>query len=209
MCSALFSGAPKSPTVPRRSFDAMCRTLAAGPTGTGEGGRQAPAAVSALDQVTVLLTMRSCAHAPSTRSIGRAGCDPSAAAHVVVAGRDGEVAGERDSGSSTSTRQATERFEADTPTRGSRAHVQEPEIWVTMLPTPLRGYGKASPPRIEGLSSRFSGPAARRARFCLSGCRSRHLRSGDQGGRYNGQRAVLRDVVTDEQLDVQGRGVVA
>lgn len=144
MCSALFLGAQRSPTVTRRSFDAMCRSREAGPTGAGEGGRLAPAAVSALDQVTVLLTVRSCAHAPSTGSIGRAGRDPSAAAHDVVAGRDGEEMGERDSGSSTSTRRATERFVADTPTRGSRAHVQEPEIWVTMLPTPLRGYGKAS-----------------------------------------------------------------
>lgn len=146
MCSALFLGAQRPPTVTRRSFDAMRRRRCAGPTGTGEGGRQAPAAVSALDQVTVLLTVRSCAHVPSTRSIGRAGCDPSVAAHVVVAQRDGEAVRERDSGGSTSTRRATERDAADTPTRGSRAHVQEPEIWVTMLPTPLRGYGKASGP---------------------------------------------------------------
>lgn len=94
--------------------------------------------------MTVLLVVRSWAHPWSTTSTAGTGRGPAAAAHDDVRACSGAEMGERGRISSTSAGRATERSEGDTPTRGMCVDVREPEIWVTMLPTPLRGYGKAS-----------------------------------------------------------------
>ena len=226
MYSALFLGATNSPTDARRLIGAMCRTHQGAPTGAGEGGRWRRPWTLRYSRMTVLLSVRSCTHPGSTTSRTDAGRWPQADGHDVVRDCSGTGMGERGSISSTSTRRATERPVGDTPTRRTCVSVREPEIWVTMLSTPLRGYGKASGliriylgrssnlagrQTFEGLSSRvnfWDGPP-KGGPFSLSCSRRRHLRGFHQRGGDGRQMPVLRDIVTDEQLKVQSRGVVA